>query len=115
VNVIPDRVDIDVDIRSLPGIEQHEVEAMIAEALGNLADCVTIAPPPAVRRGGSVSPTDTPLMAAISRVATRLMPDSRVVPAITTGGPTPSSSAGRASRPTGSACTPRASRTPSTR
>jgi acetylornithine deacetylase/succinyl-diaminopimelate desuccinylase-like protein len=86
VNVIPDRVDIDVDIRSLPGIEQHEVEAMIVEALGNLADCVTIAPPPAVRRGGSVSPTDTPLMAAISRVATRLMPDSRVVPAITTGG-----------------------------
>jgi acetylornithine deacetylase/succinyl-diaminopimelate desuccinylase-like protein len=86
VNVIPDRVDIDVDIRSLPGIEQHEVEAMIVEALGNLADRVTIAPPPAVRRGGSVSPTDTPLMAAISRVATRLMPDSRVVPAITTGG-----------------------------
>jgi len=26
VNVIPDRVDIDVDIRSLPGVEQHEVE-----------------------------------------------------------------------------------------
>ena len=34
VNVIPDRVDIDVDIRSLPGIEPHEVEAMIKEALG---------------------------------------------------------------------------------
>ena len=33
-----------------------------------------------------MSPTDTPLMAAISRVATRMMPDSRVVPVITTGG-----------------------------
>ncbi len=86
VNVIPDRVDIDVDIRSLPGIEQHEVEAMIKEALGNLADRVTIETPPDRKRGGSVSPTDTPLMAAISRVATRLMPDSHVVPAITTGG-----------------------------
>ena len=38
VNVIPDRVEIDVDIRALPGIEPHEVEAMIKEALGDLAD-----------------------------------------------------------------------------
>jgi acetylornithine deacetylase/succinyl-diaminopimelate desuccinylase-like protein len=86
VNVIPDRVDIDVDIRALPGIEPHEVEAMIAEALGPLADRVTVQAPPNRRRDGTVSPTDTPLMAAIGRVATRLMPDSRVVPAITTGG-----------------------------
>ncbi len=86
VNVIPDRVELDVDIRSLPGVEPHEVEAMIEDALGDLADRVTIEPPPPRRRGGSVSPTDTPLMAAISRVATRLMPDSRVVPTITTGG-----------------------------
>jgi acetylornithine deacetylase/succinyl-diaminopimelate desuccinylase-like protein len=86
VNVIPDRVDLDVDIRSLPGIEAPEVEAMITEALGDLADRVTIETPPDRKRGGSVSPTDTPLMAAISRVARRMMPDSRVVPAITTGG-----------------------------
>jgi acetylornithine deacetylase/succinyl-diaminopimelate desuccinylase-like protein len=86
VNVIPDRVDLDVDIRSLPGTDSHEVEAMIKEALGNLADRVTIETPPDRRRGGSVSPTDTPLMAAIGRVARRLMPDSHVVPAITTGG-----------------------------
>jgi acetylornithine deacetylase/succinyl-diaminopimelate desuccinylase-like protein len=86
VNVIPDRVDIDVDIRSLPGIESHEVEAMIRDALGDLAARVTIETPPDRKRGGSVSPTDTPLMAAISRVARRMMPDSRVVPAITTGG-----------------------------
>jgi acetylornithine deacetylase/succinyl-diaminopimelate desuccinylase-like protein len=86
VNVIPDRVDIDVDIRSLPGIESHEVEAMIKEALGPLASRVTIDTPPDRKRGGSVSPTDTPLMATISRVTKRMMPDSRVVPAITTGG-----------------------------
>jgi acetylornithine deacetylase/succinyl-diaminopimelate desuccinylase-like protein len=86
VNVIPDRVEIDVDIRSLPGVEPHEVEAMIAEALGDLAHRVTVDTPSDRRRGGSLSPTDTPLMAAIARVATRLMPDSRVVPAMTTGG-----------------------------
>ena len=88
---------------------------MIADALGDLADRVTVEVPSDRRRGGTVSPTDTPLMAAIARVATRLMPDSRVVPAITTGAPMPSSSAGRASPPMASACTPRAFPTPSTR
>jgi len=86
VNVIPDRVDIDVDIRSLPGVEQHEVETMLKEAMGDLADRVTIETPPDRKRGGTMSPTDTPLMAAISRIATRMMPDASIVPTITTGG-----------------------------
>jgi len=43
------------DIRSLPGIESHEVEAMIRDALGDLADRVTIETPPDRKRGGSVS------------------------------------------------------------
>ena len=85
VNVIPDRVDLDVDIRTLPGIEPHEVDAMIRDALGELADRVTIEPS-ARRREGTISPVDTPLIAAIRRIATRMMPDSTVVPAITTGG-----------------------------
>jgi acetylornithine deacetylase/succinyl-diaminopimelate desuccinylase-like protein len=86
VNVIPDRVEIDVDIRSLPGVENHEVEAMLKEAMGDLASRVTIDTPPDRKRGGSISRIDTPLMAAISRVATRMMPDASVVPVITTGG-----------------------------
>jgi acetylornithine deacetylase/succinyl-diaminopimelate desuccinylase-like protein len=85
VNVIPDRVDLDVDIRTLPGIEPHEVDAMIRDALGELADRVTIEPSNR-RREGTISPVDTPLIAAIRRIATRMMPDSTVVPAITTGG-----------------------------
>jgi acetylornithine deacetylase/succinyl-diaminopimelate desuccinylase-like protein len=85
VNVIPDRVDLDVDIRTLPGIEPHEVDAMIRDALGDLADRVTIEPSDR-RREGTISPIDTPLIAAIRRIATRMMPDSTVVPAITTGG-----------------------------
>src|SRR5437867_2981188 len=86
VNVIPDRIEIDVDIRSLPGVENHEVEAMLKEAMGDLADRVTLETPPDRKRGGTLSPIDTPLMAAISRIATRMMPDASVVPAITTGG-----------------------------
>jgi acetylornithine deacetylase/succinyl-diaminopimelate desuccinylase-like protein len=86
VNVIPDRIEIDVDIRSLPGVENHEVEAMLKEAMGDLADRVTIETPPDRKRGGTLSPIDTPLMAAISRIATRMMPDASVVPTMTTGG-----------------------------
>jgi acetylornithine deacetylase/succinyl-diaminopimelate desuccinylase-like protein len=83
-NVIPDRVEIDVDIRALPGVTSEDVDAMLAEALGNLAPRVTI------RRGrgqsGSLSTHDTPLVAAMERVTSRLMPGSRVVPKMTTGG-----------------------------
>jgi acetylornithine deacetylase/succinyl-diaminopimelate desuccinylase-like protein len=86
INVIPDRVEIDVDIRTPAGVETHEVDAMLTEALGDLVDRVTIEPPSNRRRGGTVSPVDTPLMAAFSRVATTLMPGSRVIPFLSTGG-----------------------------
>jgi acetylornithine deacetylase/succinyl-diaminopimelate desuccinylase-like protein len=86
VNVIPDRVDIDVDIRTLPEVEPQEVEAMLREALGDLADRVTIEPPSPRRRGGTVSPWPTPIVDAMTRVAAALMPGSRTVPWITTGG-----------------------------
>jgi len=83
VNVIPDRVEIDVDIRALPGVTSDEVEGMLREALGDLAGAVQI-----VGRGrdGSLSSFDTPLAEALQRVAARLMPGSRVVPALSTGG-----------------------------
>ena len=86
VNVIPDTVEIQVDIRALPGITSEEVEVMLKEAMGDLADRVTIDTPPNRRRGGSLSPLDTPIMHAMSRVAGKLMPNSSVVPAMTTGG-----------------------------
>jgi acetylornithine deacetylase/succinyl-diaminopimelate desuccinylase-like protein len=83
-NVIPDRVEIDVDIRALPGVTTEDVDAMLAEALGDLAPRVT------VKQGrgqqGSLSSHDTPLVAAMERVTSRLMPRSRVVPKMTTGG-----------------------------
>jgi acetylornithine deacetylase/succinyl-diaminopimelate desuccinylase-like protein len=86
VNVIPDKVEIQVDIRALPGVTSDEVEAMLKEAMGDLADRVTIDTPPNRRRGGSLSPLDTPIMRSMSRVATKMMPNSSVVPAMTTGG-----------------------------
>ncbi len=41
-NVIPDTVDLTVDIRTLPGQGEVEVRAMLAEALGELASCTEL-------------------------------------------------------------------------
>jgi len=41
-NVIPDKVQIDVDIRTLPGVTGDDVNAMLREAVGDLADRIEI-------------------------------------------------------------------------
>ena len=84
INVIPDRIEIDVDIRTLPGVTPDEVDAMLVEALGDLAPRVAIE---RLRsQMGSRSSLDTPLGDALRRVATALVPGSRVVPTMTSGG-----------------------------
>ena len=84
INVIPDRVEVDVDIRTLPGVRPDEVDVMLTEALGDLAPRVEIQ---SLRsQMGSGSSFDTPLGHALRRVATGLVPGSRVVPMMTTGG-----------------------------
>ena len=82
-NVIPDRVVLEVDIRTLPGQGSAEVRAMLDEALGDLASEVTIeslADDPA-----SESRRDTPLWESFQRVASGFYPDSKVVPFLMTG------------------------------
>src|SRR5439155_138884 len=56
INVIPDRIAIDVDVRALPGVSPLDVDAMLKEALGDLASRVEIEAP----RGqeGSRTPLD---------------------------------------------------------
>ncbi len=84
INVIPDRVEVDVDIRALPGVTAEEVDAMLVEAMGDLAGRVVIQ---RLRsQMGSASSFDTPLGDALRRVAAALVPGSRVVPAMTSGG-----------------------------
>ena len=41
-NVIPDKVQIDVDIRTLPGVTGDDVNAKLREAVGDLADRIEI-------------------------------------------------------------------------
>jgi acetylornithine deacetylase/succinyl-diaminopimelate desuccinylase-like protein len=83
VNVIPDRIEIQVDIRALPGTTSEDVEIMLREALGDLAGTVDIQ---GQGREGSLSSFDTPLAEAMRRTAGNLMPGSRIVPSMSTGG-----------------------------
>jgi acetylornithine deacetylase/succinyl-diaminopimelate desuccinylase-like protein len=82
-NVIPDRVDLEVDIRTLPGVELPEVEAMLDEALGDLADRVEILEShddPATH-----SPIDSPLWDALSRTSRTFYAGSHLVPFFNVG------------------------------
>jgi len=83
VNMIPDFVELDVDIRTLPGQTADDVQAMVHEALGDLADAVTLewAANPA-----TASPIDTPLWDSLARVSSRLCAGSALVPSLLVGG-----------------------------
>jgi acetylornithine deacetylase/succinyl-diaminopimelate desuccinylase-like protein len=82
-NVIPDRVDLQVDIRTLPGQTAADIDAMLQEIIGDLADRVVVLS--ANHDGSTASPTDTPLWDALGRVAARFYPGSSLVPTMTVG------------------------------
>jgi acetylornithine deacetylase/succinyl-diaminopimelate desuccinylase-like protein len=83
INVIPDRVELDVDVRSLPGWGTAEVRAMLEQVIGDLADDVEISF--RVEEPSSNSPMDTPLWDSLQRVSTLFYPDARTVPFLTVG------------------------------
>ena len=82
-NIIPDRVDLQVDVRTMPGQSGDVAEAMLMDAIGDLADRVEIT---SNDDPATASPTDTPLWDSLSRVTGRLCEGSALVPTIMTGG-----------------------------
>ena len=83
-NVIPDRVDLQVDIRTLPGQTAEEIDAMLGEALGpELAAKVSVVS--ANHDPSTASPVDTPLWEAMQRVCEGFYPGSALVPTMTVG------------------------------
>jgi acetylornithine deacetylase/succinyl-diaminopimelate desuccinylase-like protein len=82
-NVIPDQVDIQVDIRTLPGETEEDVHDHLREALGDLHPAVEIE---GNDDPSTASPIDTPLWDTLSSVSTRLVGDSALVPFVMVGG-----------------------------
>jgi acetylornithine deacetylase/succinyl-diaminopimelate desuccinylase-like protein len=82
-NVIPAYVDIDVDIRTLPGESDADVGAHLENALGDLVNEaeVTIL----VNDPASISPTNTPLWDALSRAVGRPFARASLLPSLTVG------------------------------
>ncbi|MBT5137461.1 MAG: M20/M25/M40 family metallo-hydrolase [Acidimicrobiaceae bacterium] len=82
-NVIPDTVDIDVDVRTLPGETAVEVDAHLRAALGDLYDHVEITD--LINDPSSVSRVDTALWDALQRAVERPFPSARLVPQMSVG------------------------------
>lgn len=82
-NVIPGRVDIEVDIRTLPGQQGRDVEAMIDDALGDLRSRVEVEV--LDHDPASSSPTETPLWDVLAEVGSQLVPGSGLVASMSVG------------------------------
>lgn len=83
-NVIPDVVDIDVDVRTLPGETADDVDRYLREAIGDLTDAVEVS---VIEDGtATASPIDTPMWAALQRAVRTAYPDATLVPRLTAGG-----------------------------
>ncbi len=84
-NVIPDRVAIDVDIRTLPGETGEDVNQHLRNALGDdLFDRVELE---VIHEDPSTaSPTDNRLWDALAGSMQAAYPQARIVPSIVTGG-----------------------------
>ncbi len=83
INMIPDMVELEVDIRTLPGQTDEDIQALLAMALGDLADRVEIVVESSDM--SSASPLDTPLWDTLSRVTQRFYEGSATVPYLTVG------------------------------
>jgi acetylornithine deacetylase/succinyl-diaminopimelate desuccinylase-like protein len=77
-NVIPDSIELTVDIRTLPGQKAEDIDRMLHQALGDLADQVDVEAQNTDE--ATSSPVDTPLWDSMQRVTTRLRPGSTNVP-----------------------------------
>jgi acetylornithine deacetylase/succinyl-diaminopimelate desuccinylase-like protein len=83
-NTIPDTVDIDVDIRTVPGTTRADVDAMLADALGDLAAHVQTT---MLQEGHPTqSPVGNELWDSVAKHTQIVYPGAHLVPGIVVGG-----------------------------
>jgi acetylornithine deacetylase/succinyl-diaminopimelate desuccinylase-like protein len=83
LNIIPDKVDIDIDVRTLPGQQEAEVRALLTAAIGDLAEKVEILW--AHDDPASESPIGTPLWDELDAMVRRFHPGAQSVPHFSAG------------------------------
>lgn len=84
INVLPSSGELELDIRTLPGQSDDDVDHAITEALGELADHVTIER--LLSEQATASSIDTKLYRAIEETLTQANPGANVVPILFPGG-----------------------------
>ena len=84
INVMPSHATLELDIRTLPGVDDDDVDAAIVAALGDLAEHVTIER--LLSEAATASSIDTDLYRAIEAALTKRYPGARVVPVLFPGG-----------------------------
>jgi acetylornithine deacetylase/succinyl-diaminopimelate desuccinylase-like protein len=83
-NIIPDRVQLEVDARTLPGVTGDDVDRLLVEILGELASDVQIEP---LLSGTSTrSTTHSPLWDAVRYRMRQQFPNSEISPRLSPGG-----------------------------
>ena len=83
-NVIPGHVEIDVDIRTLPGEDDAAVRTHLREAVGaDLADEIEIET--IIDDAATISSTTTPLWDSLQRSVAKPFPAARLLPSLTVG------------------------------
>ena len=84
INVLPSSGELELDIRTLPGQSDDDVDRAITEALGELAEHVTIER--LLSEPATASSIDTKLYRAIEETLTQANPGAKVVPILFPGG-----------------------------
>jgi acetylornithine deacetylase/succinyl-diaminopimelate desuccinylase-like protein len=82
-NVIPDVVDVEVDIRTIPGDSEDEVRRHLGKALGDLVEDVEVEK--LFSKPASMSPTGTPLWDVLGKVVDSHYPGARLMPRMIVG------------------------------
>ena len=84
INVMPSHATLELDVRTLPGVDDDDVDAAIVAALGDLTEHVTIER--LLSEAATASSIDTDLFRAIEAALTKRYPSASVVPVLFPGG-----------------------------
>jgi acetylornithine deacetylase/succinyl-diaminopimelate desuccinylase-like protein len=85
-NMIPDTVDIDVDIRTVPGTTDDDVETHLREAIGDLYDHVEVSTLQGAPSTASARGAGNPLWDTIAKHTQVAYPGAELIPGLIVGG-----------------------------